>query len=93
MVKIKWSEELTGNEPQGQFDLRFCSEGRKFMKYIMTYILWIDTTVARNIYYRIESNNTGDTIIHCSFETDEITLKKIHNRFRTLVKKHYRKDK
>lgn len=91
MVKINWSEELTGGKPEGKIEMRFCSAGAKYMKYIMTFILWIDTTVGGNIYYRIE--NSAETKIHCSFETDELTLKKIHNRFRTLVRKHYRKDK
>ena len=92
MVKINWSEELTGNKPQGQFDLRFCSEGTKYMKYIMTFILWIETTVEMNIFYKI-IHEGGDYRIHCSFETDPVTLRKIHNRFRTLVRKYYRKDK
>lgn len=92
MVKINWSEELTGNKPQGQFDLRFCSEGQKFMKYIMTYIMWIETTVEMDVFYKI-SYSDGDYRIHCSFGTDQTTLRKIHNRFRTLVRKHYRKDK
>ena len=62
------------------------------MKYIMTFILWIETNVSGNIYYKI-INEGGEFRIHCTFSTDEATLKRIHNRFRTLVKKYYRRDK
>ena len=91
MARIKWIEELADNEPHAELDLRFCNEGKKYMKYIMTFILWIDTTVNGNIYYRI-IHESSEFKIHCSFKSDEATIKRIHNRFRTLVRKYYRKE-
>ena len=91
MVRINWSEELTNSTPRGEFDLRFCSDGKKYMKYIMTYILWIDATItSSNTYYRIRKSSSDEFEVNCTFECDEITLKKIHNRFRNLVRKHWR---
>lgn len=92
MVKLRWIEELADDTPRGEIELRFCSDGEKYMKYIMTFILWIDTTVRNNIYYKI-IKESGEFRIHVSFGCDEMTLKKIHNRFRTLVRKYYRRNK
>ena len=92
MVKLRWIEELADNTPHGEIELRFCSDGGKYMKYIMTFILWIDTTVRNNIYYKI-IHESNEFRIHVSFSCDEITLKRIHNRFRTLVRKYYRANK
>ena len=92
MVRLRWIEELEDSTPNGEFELRFCRDGKKYMKYIMTFILWIETTVNGDLYYKI-IHEGGDFRIHCSFTCDEPTLKRIHNRFRTLVRKYYRKDK
>ena len=92
MVRLRWIEELEDSTPNGEFELRFCSDGRKYMKYIMTFILWIETTVNDSIYYKI-IHEGGAFRIHCSFSCDETTLKRIHNRFRTLVRKYYRNNK
>ena len=92
MVKIRWTEQLEKSTPQGEFELRFCSEGSQYMKYIMTFILWIEKTVYGNIYYNIVHEG-NEFKIHVSFSCDEMTLKRIHNRFRTLVRKYYRANK
>jgi len=89
MVKIRWTEQLEKSTPQGEFELRFCDEGRRYMKYIMTFILWIEKTVCGNIYYNIVHEG-GDFRISCNFSCDEHDLKRVHNRFRTLVRKYYR---
>ena len=91
MVTIKWIEKLE-SRPHGEFDVRFCREGTQYMKYIMTFILWIEKITGGDIYYNIVMSG-GDIKVHCTFSCDEPTLKRIHNRFRTLVRKYYPSNK
>ena len=96
MVRIEWSEFLHYSEPKAVVEVEFCREGRKHMKQITNFVMWIekntgfDTTGA--VSWTI-SKDRNDYRINIQLQTlTTYHLKKINNKFRSLTTRLYHSE-
>lgn len=93
MVKIEWTENLAKSEPHGNIRVGFCREGRQYIKKITNFIIWAEENTGHDnsSYFNWEMKQyRHDYIIEISFTClTTYHLKKIHNKFRTLVSRLY----
>lgn len=102
MVEIKWREKLEDKYPTGHISVAFCTVGKKYMKQIVNFVTWVESTVYNaekdgderwypSVRYDIRSRD--DIQIDLNFKAKDMQmLTKIHRRFRTMVRKLYKED-